>query len=101
MKASFVYMMTNRSRVVLLPLALGIVSSDACGFMAIRPSEVSQNATTSTDWFNTRLYYDVRDAIAHEKEIKRWATAGKEKDLVRKLNPKWEDLGKKLFTDRR
>jgi putative endonuclease len=44
--------------------------------------------------------YDVRDAIAREKEIKKWRRE-KKNDLVRKLNPKWEDLGKKLFFDRR
>ena len=45
-------------------------------------------------------YYDVRDAIAREKEIKKWRRE-KKNDLVRKLNPKWEDFGKKLFFDRR
>ena len=45
-------------------------------------------------------YYDVRDAIAREKEIKKWRRE-KKNDLVVKLNPKWEDLGKKLFFDRR
>ena len=46
------------------------------------------------------VYYDVRDAIAREKGIKKWRRE-KKNDLVRKLNPKWEDLGKKLFFDRR
>ena len=44
-------------------------------------------------------YHDVRDAIAREKEIKGWRRE-KKNDLVRKLNPKWEDLSKKLFVDR-
>lgn len=38
-------------------------------------------------------FYDVRDAIARAKEIKKWRRE-KKNDLVRKLNPKWEDLGK-------
>jgi putative endonuclease len=52
-----------------------------------------------------RLVYDkrfdcARDAISREKEIKDWRRE-KKNDLVRKLNPKWEDLGQKLFWDRR
>ncbi len=46
------------------------------------------------------MYNDIRDAIAREKEIKGWRRE-KKNDLVRKLNPKWEDLSKKLFVDRR
>ena len=38
-------------------------------------------------------YYDIRDAIAREKEIKKWRRE-KKNDLVLKLIPKWEDLGK-------
>jgi putative endonuclease len=41
-----------------------------------------------------------RDAISHEKEIK-GSRREKKNDLVRRLNPKWEDLGEKLFRDRR
>jgi putative endonuclease len=39
---------------------------------------------------------DPRDAISREKEIKGWRRE-KKNDLVRKLNPKWEDLGKKYI----
>ena len=46
------------------------------------------------------VYYeafdDVRDAIAREKEIKGWRRE-KKNDLVRRLNPKWKDLGLELF----
>jgi putative endonuclease len=49
------------------------------------------------------VYYErfdrARDAISREKEIKGWRRE-KKNDLVRKLNPKWEDLGEKLFGDR-
>jgi putative endonuclease len=36
------------------------------------------------------------DAISREKEIKGWRRE-KKNDLVRRLNPKWEDLGKKFI----
>ena len=50
------------------------------------------------------IYYErfdkPRDAISREKEIKGWRQE-KKNDLVRALNPKWEDLGQKLFGDNR
>jgi len=46
------------------------------------------------------VYYesfsDPRDAISREKEIKGWRRE-KKNDLVRTLNPKWEDLRHQLF----
>ena len=44
----------------------------------------------------TRLVYhethnDVREAIAREKQIKRWRRS-KKIDLIESLNPKWSDL---------
>jgi putative endonuclease len=99
MKAYFVYMITNRSRVVLYT---GITSG--------LERRLWFHGNTSRDSFAKRYkvdrlvyyetYYDVRDAIAREKEIKKWRRE-KKNDLVRKLNPKWEDLGKKLLVDRR
>ena len=48
------------------------------------------------------VYYeqfsDAISAITREKEIKAWRRE-KKNDLVRKLNPKWEDLSKSLFGD--
>ena len=41
-------------------------------------------------------YADIRDAIAREKQLKRWSRE-KKNDLVRRLNPKWEDLGVRMF----
>ena len=41
-------------------------------------------------------YNNIRHAIAREKEVKGWRRA-KKNDLVRKLNPKWEDLGMRMF----
>jgi len=46
------------------------------------------------------VYYeqfsDPISAITREKEIKAWRRE-KENNLVRKLNPKWEDLAKKII----
>lgn len=99
MKAYFVYMMTNRSRVVLYT---GVTNSLErrlwyhCNTSA--RSFVQRYKVDRLVYYET--YYAVRDASAREKEIKKWRRE-KKNDLVRKLNPKWEDLGKKLFFDRR
>jgi len=46
------------------------------------------------------VYYEqyaaVRDAIAREKQLKRWRRE-KKNDLVRRLNPKWQDLYVRMF----
>jgi putative endonuclease len=46
------------------------------------------------------VYDDIRDAISREKEIKGWRRE-KKNDLVRTLNPQWEDLGVRMFGDRK
>jgi putative endonuclease len=93
MKAYYVYMMTNRSRVVLYT---GVTNS----FHA----NVSPRSFTKRYKVDRLVYYErfdsPRDAISREKEIKGWRRE-KKNDLVRTLNPKWEDLGERLFGDRR
>jgi putative endonuclease len=91
--------MTNRSRVVLYT---GVTNS--------LERRLWFHGNTSARSFTGRYkvdrlgYYErfdrARDAISREKEIKAWRRE-KKNDLVQKLNPKWEDLGEKLFRDRR
>ena len=49
---------------------------------------------------NRLVYYEeyahVLDAIAREKQLKHWSRE-KKNDLVRRLNPRWEDLGARMF----
>jgi putative endonuclease len=95
MKAFYVYMMTNRSRVVL--------------YTAITNSlmrRVSQHQNSEIKGFTKRykvdrlIYYErfnnPRDAIAREKEIKGWRRE-KKNALVGRTNPKWVDLTPMLF----
>jgi putative endonuclease len=99
MKAYYVYMMTNRSRVVLYT---GVTKS--------RERRLWFHGNTSARSFTKRykvdrlIYYErfdkPRDAISREKELKGWRREKKD-DLVRALNPKREDLGQKLFGDNR
>ena len=95
MKAYYVYMMTNRSRVVLYT---GVTKS--------LERRVWFHANTNEQSFTKRynvdrlVYYErfdrARDAISREKEIKGWRRE-KKNELVQKLNPKWQDLGVRSF----
>ena len=95
MKAFYVYMMTNQSRVVLYT---GITNS------LVRRVWQHQNAEregfTKSYKVNRLVYYecfdDPRDAIAREKEIKGWRRE-KKNALVETKNPKWADLSPMLF----
>lgn len=95
MKDLFVYMMTNRSRVVLYT---GVTNN--------LERRVAEHRSKAVPGFTRRyeldrlVYYEVfpspRDAIAREKEIKGWVRA-KKNTLIAGLNPKWNDLGPTLF----
>jgi putative endonuclease len=99
MKAYFVYMITNRSRVVLYTgITNGLERRLWFHNNTSKPSFAKRYNVDRLVYYET--YYDVRDAISREKEIKKWRRE-KKNDLVRKLNPKWEDLGKQLFRHRR
>ena len=95
MKEYYVYMMTNRSRVVLYT---GVTSS-----LEHRAWEHKNHVVegfTSKYKLDRLVYYeqfsDPVSAITREKEIKSWRRE-KKNELVRKLNPKWEDLSESLF----
>ena len=91
MKAFYVYMMTNRSRVVLYT---GITNS------LMRRVSQHQNGQiegfTKTYKVNLLVCYESRDAIAREKEIKGWRRE-KKNALVERMNPTWADLSPTLF----
>jgi putative endonuclease len=88
-QAFFVYMVTNRSRVVLYT---GVTND-----LERRVWE-HKNGTVkgfTKQYKLDRLVYcedygDVRDAITREKEIKGWRRE-KKNALVRTLNPLWKD----------
>jgi len=95
MKAFYVYMMTNRSRVVLYT---GITNSLVRRVWQHQNGEIK--GFTKTYNVNRLIYYerfnDPRDAIAREKEIKGWRRA-KKNALVETMNTKWADLSPMLF----
>ncbi len=95
MKDFYVYVMSNRSRAVLYT---GITKDLARRVWQHKNHVVK--GFTSKYKLDRLVYYeqfaDPISAITREKEIKAWRRE-KKNDLVRKLNPKWEDLAKKLF----
>src|ERR1043166_6603124 len=95
MKALYVYMMTNQSRVV---LDTGITNSLMRRIWQHQSGEIE--GFTKTYKVNRLVYYecfnDPRDAIAREKEIKGWRRK-KKNALVETKNPRWTDLSPMLF----
>ena len=95
MTAFYVYMMTNRSRVVLY---IGITNSLVRRVWQHQSSAIE--GFTKTYKVNRLVYYerynDPRDAIAREKEIKGWRRS-KKNALVETKNPTWADLSPMLF----
>jgi len=96
MKTYYVYMMTNRSRVVLYTG----VSNSLERRLWFHSNNNSKRSFTKRYKVDRLVYYESfdhpYDAISREKEIKRWRRE-KKNDLVRKLNPKWEDLGRRYI----
>jgi len=90
--------MANRSRVVLYT---GITNSlqSRLWFHENAPAK----SFTKRYKVDRLVYYEgfdnPDDAIAREKEIKHWRRE-KKNELVRTLNPRWEDLRPKLFQPR-
>jgi putative endonuclease len=94
-KTFYVYMMTNRSRVVLYT---GITNSLARRVLQHQKGEIE--GFTNTYNVNRLVFYegfkDPRAAISREKEIKGWRRR-KKNALVEKLNPGRTDLSSTLF----
>ena len=95
----FVYIMTNRSRVVLYVGVTGRLD----GRVLDHRSHVVEGFTSKYR-LDRLVYYeqfsDPISAITREKEIKGWRREKKNK-LVASLNPKWEDLAESLFNVQR
>jgi len=91
----YVYMMTNRSRVVLYT---GITNSLTRRIWQHQNGEIER--FTKKYRVNRFVYYEnfnnPRDAISREKELKGWRRS-KKNGLVKTKNPKWADLSPMLF----
>ena len=91
----YVYMLTNRSRVVLyIGVTNGLESRMWWHWNAENNSFVKRYKLDRLVYYEE--YADVRDAITREKQLKRWSRE-KKNDLVRRLNPRWSDLYVRMF----
>ena len=87
---AYVYMMANRRNGTLYT---GVTTDLRARVAAQREGRGSAFAAK---WGCTRLvsyaaFPDMRDAIAHEKRVKRWRRAFK-RDEIERANPAWRDL---------
>jgi putative endonuclease len=96
MKAFYVYLMTNHSRIVLYT---GVTNNLLRRVWQHQSGEIE--GFTKSYKVNRLLYYECfnapRDAIAREKEIKSWRRKKKKNALVETKNPRWADLSPMLF----
>ena len=89
----FVYILTNVAR---HPLYVGFTNS--VGFRHWQHKEKIDPGSFTARYNLTRLvYYEryryVRNAIAREKQLKRW-TRKKKIALIESMNPRWDDLSR-------
>ena len=45
------------------------------------------------------VFYDIRDAIHREKQVKRYRRKWKE-NLINEMNPEWKDLSEEWYDNR-
>jgi putative endonuclease len=98
MKTFYVYLMTNRSRVVLYTGITNSLERRTWYHRSGNTKSFTKNYKVDRLVYYERFNY-ARSAISREKEIKGWRRE-KKNELVRTLNPRWKDLGKELFDPR-
>lgn len=98
MRSYAVYIMTNHT---------GTLYTGVTGDLERRVWEHKQghgSAFTSRYKIDRLLYYEtfgqMTDAIAREKQIKRWLRARKTA-LIATMNPEWKDLAEDWYAERR
>ncbi len=97
MKAFFVYIITNRRNGALY---VGVTSNLVGRIYQHRTGSGSKYAS---QYNLTRLVFfeeisRADDAIAREKQIKRWSRV-KKVELIERMNPSWDNLGERLFDE--
>ncbi len=89
-----VYIVTNRKNGTLYT---GVTSDIAERAFAHREGRggtfAAKYGCTRLVWFEA--FEDIRDAIAHEKRVKKWKRAWKI-NVIEAMNPNWHDLSDKL-----
>jgi putative endonuclease len=84
-----VYIMVSRPRALYIGMTNHLESRVADHKQNLVPGFTSQYHVTRLVYFEP--FNDVRDAIAREKQLKRWRRE-KKINLIERLNPNWRDL---------
>jgi len=95
MKSYYVYIMTNKTRTTIY---IGMTNDLAKRVYQHQQGEME--GFTKDYRLNRLVYYevynDVHDAIAREKQLKRWRRE-KKNTLIEQQNPRWVDLSIELL----
>lgn len=94
-RGGFIYIMTNKNKTTLY---VG-VTSDLRSRIYEHKTHLYPNAFTARYNLDFCVYYEtfigIEEAIAREKEIKKWRREKKE-ELINTLNPEWNDLWEEI-----
>lgn len=89
MKNYYVYIMANRTRMLYTGVTNNLERRVYEHKNRIIPGFTSRYNITRLVYY--KVFSDIRDAIAREKQIKGWLRA-KKIALIESMNPKWNDL---------
>ena len=98
MRTYYVYLMASRSRVLYTGVTNNLARRINEHKRGLIPGFTSRYRVTRLVYFEE--FADVRDAIAREKEIKRWVRMRKIR-LIEEHNPTWADLADLWFREPR
>ena len=94
----FVYILTNCSR---HPLYTGVTGALRRRHSQHKDPDAEGDSYTARYNLNRLVYFErydyINNAIAREKQIKRWSRK-KKVTLVERMNPKWDDLSREWGT---
>ena len=94
MKHYYVYILTSRSGTLYTGLTTNLERRVYQHKNKLVDGFTKKYNVTRLVYFET--FYDVRDAIAREKQIKSWRRS-KKIDLIKSLNPMWQDLSEEWY----
>lgn len=89
MKQYYVYILSSYSRVLYIGVTNNLERRMGEHKQRLIPGFTSRYSIDRLIYFET--FGEILDALAREKQLKKWARAKKEK-LIEAVNPQWEDL---------
>ena len=99
MKHYYVYIMTSPTGTVYTGTVYTGMTNDLARRVSQHKNKVLEGFTKKygvTRQVYYEVHHDVREAIAREKQIKRWRRS-KKIDLIGTLNPLWRDLSEDWY----